>query len=529
LALQCYCRAQTSDQGKYRGNSKRGKEYNTTAFEFQELTVGARRVNRAVWKLEFGMPSKATSVPTSIVTFYTGSRAASVEQQSTEHDEIFLLYSAGVEDGTARGLFRDGIGSPWMWDRSMTRRVTDPEEQRRGAWLIDRDYALKIEEEAIRSKAKRPEVMEWIRSELHKDPQEVLDEWLNELAHTPDYISEFEKAYKSQDYEIVGMQGCGNLTMNSWFVGFLNSDFTHGKPVFLYRREEQFEARQYTCIVKWKETRRVSMEVLRFNPYTKSVLQISGGEEKDITPEIEFAVFGQQLVRGGELVDFKTIVKQFEDIRHLFKLPNINPSGELTTAKQRRRPRMLFGDDRNDDVWFGERELTRPEKEDHLRHALTEPILLDRQFDVMGAGWDLIRAALGAPTGGGYRELKDEQALYPPRSRGEWRRYSDTVIEIYLQRNVYAYTMLGLDGAGNLIASAAGGLAGRVGQTLEGMAQNMISLGARDVLLIDEGNDVFQKLRGGYAVEPRRGRMRAIFLFARKEVGPRSDQSTSGY
>ncbi len=474
------------------------------------------------------MPSKPNLIPTSIVTFYTGTAGAVSENQPARRDEIFLLYSKGVEDGTARGLFRDGIGSPWMWDKSMTRKVTDPEEQRRGAWLLDRDLALKLEEDAVKNKIKKPEVLGWIQREIGREPQQVLGEWLSELSSTPDYISEFDHTYKSQGYEIVGMQGFGNLTMNSWFVGFLNSDFTHNKPVFLYRRDEQFEARQYTCLVKWKEGRGVSIELLRFNPYTKSVLKISGSEERDITGEVEFAVFGQQLVRGGELVDFKNIVTQFEDIRHLFRLPNINPNIELAGARQGRRPRMLFGDDRNDDVWFGERELTRPEKEDLLRHALTEPILLDRQFDVMGAGWDLIRAAFSASTGGGYRELKDEQALYPPRSRGEWRRYSETVIEIYLQRNVYAYTMLGLDGAGNVVASAAGGLAGRVGQTLEGMAQNMISVGARDVLLVDEGNDVFQRLGAQYTVEPRRGRMRGAFVFAQRPTDE-SEQTTSGH
>ncbi|MGR3311285.1 MAG: hypothetical protein ACUZ77_10995 [Candidatus Brocadiales bacterium] len=129
--------------------------------------------------------------------------------------------------------------------------------------------------------------------------------------------------------------------------------------------------------------------------------------ERDITDQVEFAVFGQQLVKAGELVDFKDIVTQFEDIRHLFKLPNINPKIELKGAKQDKSPRMLFGDYRNDDVWFGEREMTTPGKEDLLRHALTEPILLDRQFKTMGAGWELDGSLLKRLS-----LLQQEEALY---------------------------------------------------------------------------------------------------------------------
>lgn len=471
------------------------------------------------------MPSKPMLIPTSIVTFYTAPHS-----HPNQQDELFLLYSKGFEEGRARGIHRDGIGSPWMWDEDIKRRITDPEEQRRGTWLIDSGLALKLEKEAIEGKKQKPEVLKWIQREIGRNPQEVLDEWIKELNSTPDYISEFEKLYGPKGYKIVGMQGCGNLTMNGWFIGFLNSDFTQNETVFLHRKEEPFEARQYTCLVKSKESKILTIELLRFNIYKRRVFRVvSERTEEDITEQIEFAVFGQQLVREGQLVDFRNIVTQFEDIRHLFKLPNINPNTELKDTRQTKRPRMLFGDDRNDDVWFGEREMTKPGKEDLLRHALTEPILLDRQFETMGAGWDLIEDAFSAPTGGGYRELKGEQSLYTPRARGEWRRYSETMVEIYLQRNVYAYTMLGLDYAGNIIASAAGGLAGRVGQTLEGMAQNMISAGAKDVLLLDEGNDVFQRLESGYTVEPRRGRIRAVFMFAQKHSNVSGEETATAY
>jgi hypothetical protein len=407
-----------------------------------------------------------------------------------------------------------------MWDEDGRRRTTDAEEQRRGTWLIDGEIALKLEQIAIEKKRKDERAMHAIGETWKAEPNGVLDQWLKELEEkTPNYISEFERLYGPKGYELVGMQGCGNLTMNGWFVGFVNSDFTDHQPMFLYRSEEPFEERSYTCLVKDKQTKAIEIKLLRFNRYQRRVREVMDrqGSERDVTDRLEFAVFAQQLVEGGQLVDFRRIVAQFEDIRHLFKLPNINPNIRLSNTRQAQRPRMLFGDERVDDVWFGEREMTRPGREDLLRHALTEPILLDRTFENMGVGWDLLTAAFGAPTGGGYRELKGEHALYAPRARGEWRRYSDNVLEVFLQRNVYAYTMLGLNEAGDVVASAAAGQAGKVGQTLEGMAQNMISMGARDVLLCDEGNDVFQWVANKYTVEPRRGRLRAVFAFARRK------------
>jgi hypothetical protein len=155
--------------------------------------------------------------------------------------------------------------------------------------------------------------------------------------------------------------------------------------------------------------------------------------------------------------------------------------------------------------------MTRDEYIDLLIHALTEPVLLDPHFDGMGASWDLIEACLARE---GYRKTAHDSV--PPSARGMWRRYGERGVQIFLQRNVYAYSMLGLTPEGKIIAAAASGRAGRVGQTLEAMAQNMIGAGCSNVLLIDEGNDVFQWADGKYQVEPLRGRIRAIFVFARK-------------
>lgn len=436
------------------------------------------------------MPNEPTIIPMSISTFYTGS------SQKENPDEAFLLYSKGFENGPP--INRDGMGEPWMEDRYKPEvKITHPIEQRRGTWLIDANEAKKIEEDLIRNDT--------------SIDQKAQKELLKELDDTPNYFDEFKRYYPG--YEIVGMQGCGNLTMNEWFVGYLSSAFTSNKEKFLYILNERLPERTYSCLVKWRDkSPHYTIEDLRFDVYVQRVRMAKN--DSDITKDIEFAVFGQKLVEDGELVDFGEIARQFADIRHLYKLPNINPRFDFDSEKvrQSKRPRMLFQQPRNHDVWFGERQMTREEYLDLLMHALTEPVLLDTYFDGMGALWDLIRATFALA---GYREVS---AKIEPRARGEWRKYSDRWVQIYLQRNVYAYTMLGLNDQGNVIASAAGGLAGRIGQTIEAMAQNMISARSQHVLLIDEGNDVFQWINGDYTVKPQRGRIRALWIFARKKV-----------
>ena len=454
------------------------------------------------------MSRKLNVIPMSIAEFYTGTGNTKHPSKNIPKEEIILLHSEGFEHGP--GIERDGMGEPWMWmgERNKpTKQVTHPIEQRRGTWLIDPDKAKEIE-------------INLIKGDKSID-QQTKDRWIKELDETPNYFDVFEDRYP--DYDILGMQGCGNLSMNNWFVGYLKSKFTSEEPRFFYVSEdlEKFPERVYSCLVKWKNgsSPRISIEDIKFNFHARCVQLADNDSDK--TNQIEFAVFGQKLVDNFQLVDFKNIAIQFADIRHLYKLPNINPSTEFgSEIIQPKRPRMLFGKFRNYDVWFGEAEMIQEGNEDLLRHALSEPVLLDIQHNTMGLDWTLSEATFGQT---GYRT--DEMVeRFGPRARGEWRKYSDHVVEIFLQRNVYSYTMLGIDSDNNIIASAAGGLAGRIGQTLEAMAQNMISSNSRKVLLIDEGNDVFQWIDGQYTVMPRRGRIRAALVFARKKEESKPEQ-----
>ncbi len=454
------------------------------------------------------MPKAHEFLPMSLVTF-----------SNELKEEIFLLYSKGFEYGP--GIHRNGQGSPWMIDReTQSRKISDPLEQRKSTWLINKEARKMLQDS----------VSKWREEIKQKQQQKLMEpsdaqqrllylDWLTTSSdNLPDYHSYFEKTYPN--YSIVGMQGCGNLTMNEWYVAYLCSPFTDNRPTFIGLPEDHVNRvppRQYTCLVKYKDGA-VRIQTLIFNFLTKRVLLVR--EQADVTDDIEFAVYGTQLLREGELVEFSGIVEQIADVRHLFKLPNLNPKSK-TKNEPNQRPRRFFGERQYDDVWFGEAELL--ENLAIRRASLNEPVLLNRQFQHMGADPDYIREIFESQ---GYREDKQRDRLLR-YSNGTWRfrEETDELVEVKLFRNVYAYSLVGLNEAGNILALAVGGLAGRRGQTLESAVQNIRSYGAIDALLIDQGDDVFQyTLSSGGSYEERvkllRPQMRAVFVFgARREAG----------
>jgi hypothetical protein len=447
------------------------------------------------------MPEKHEYLPMSLVTF---SRA--------KGENLYLLYTEGVDDGP--GIRRDGQGSPWMLDAdTQDRKISDPHEQRKGTWLVNEDARNLV----------RGSVDQWIHDAAAKRDSGLMDpndanhriqyyrELASSVADIPDYETRFRATYP--DVSLVGMQGCGNLSMNEWYVAYVNSDFTGNEPRFIALPEERVNRAQpriYTCLVKYSSGV-VRVEPLYFNLLRRRICRVPSRE--DITAEVEFAVYGTQVLRNGELIDFSNIVEQIADVRHLFRLPNLNP-GATTESEPRTRPRRFFGERQFDDVWFGEAELLH-----NLalrRAALTEPVLLNRQFQHMGADPGYIREMFSKS---GYREdtAGDRFLRY---SDGSWRfrQENDELVEVKLLRNVYAYSLIGISNSGDILALAVGGLAGRRGQTLEAAVQNIRSYGAVDALLIDQGDDVFQyalSTDGKYEarVELLRPQLRAVFAF----------------
>jgi hypothetical protein len=389
----------------------------------------------------------------------------------SEEEHLFLSYSLGREHGP--GIVRDGIGSPRMeiigrpWETT-----TNAQEQRHETWCI------------LPGKARQ------------KEPD------------AKSHVGRFKQKYKN-DYEILSLAGFGDLTMNLWNTGFVNNRLTGG-PRLLHLWDEPISSRIYTCLVKWKDGG-YSISPVRFNRNLidqdlkdPAVVLIDG---KPVANEIEFAVFGQQVVRDSEVVDARQIVHQFSDIRHLLAIPNLNPKTG--------RPRYFFGAERTDDVWLGEAQLL--DDRNLRRAALSGSVELHRLYKGLGCPKRELEAILQQY--GPNRSNEPYRVLEP----GEWRWIAEdnNLVEIHLRRSRYPCTMLGITQNGSLLSLAwEGKYNTEGGWTIEEAAKALTNHRAKDAILCDEGSDVMQRrlaLDRKYDIKNKRAQIRAILIFAKKK------------
>ena len=454
---------------------------------------------------------------------------------SEEGEECFLSYTLGFEHGP--GIKRDGKGSPTMERLGKTWEDTaDADLQRLGTWFIDekrkgrmRKRTNDVLKKAEKEQKQEREVEKW---KLIQDG--IPRQCVPPLREMPVHEQRFKDTFK--DLEIIGVQGCGDLTMNLWNVAYINSPLTDNEPKLLYLRREPIENRIYSCLIKWKADEshphpHYTIEPLRFdlflyeaNPQAEGVvLRLRNGGVEPIAAKIEFAIYGQQVIRNGQ-VNLKNTILEHSDIRHLFLLPNLNPPWELPGVDEG-PPRFIYGEKRDKAIWFGEAQLIG--ERNLQKAALYVPLELSRLYEGMGISKDHIRKMMeGVFRGEDYCE---ETTHLRPLEKGEWRFLpeDDNLVEIYFKPNTFACTMIGLDRGGDILTFACNGNPGQVGYppygtSLETAADLLIRNGAVNALLIDEGADVFQKAcipqTGNDLVEQIpiiRGQLRAVFIFAR--------------
>jgi len=203
--------------------------------------------------------------------------------------------------------------------------------------------------------------------------------------------------------------------------------------------------------------------------------------------EIEFAVYGKQVIRKGEIVKTDRITSEFSDLRHLFLMPNLNPSDKLYT-RDRGRPRFYFGREQSENVWFGEAELLN--NPNTQKAACTGPVFLSRLYNGMGASIEQIRGAMKREE---YKEIEDSRE---PLVEHQFRFVpeDDSLVEVFFRRNTYGWTMIGLpeDGKKIICLACQGKGDGKTGFKLEDAARELINCGVYNALLMDEGEDAFQ-------------------------------------
>jgi hypothetical protein len=292
-------------------------------------------------------------------------------------------------------------------------------------------------------------------------------------------------------------------------VAYLCSRLTKNRPQLIWLYDEPITKRAYNCLVKWKDKRVTIEEGVRFTPDGR-VLVANEFRQDDV----EFAVSGKQVIRDGRPVNLPSIAHQFADIRHLVHLPDLNPKDPATG----KRLRYYYGKEFGDSVWLSEKQLL--EDWNLKRAAVTGPVILNRLYGGMGASVEQITAAM--------KSVEYEVTPDPgPVGAGHWRfvPWDDNQFEVQLRHNRYPWGMVGVDRArGSVFLFACNGRQGQTGYSLAEACDIFLDVARRKgielsrALLMDEGNDVFQKVLLGDHLETRvplrRRQVRGSFIFA---------------
>jgi hypothetical protein len=337
------------------------------------------------------------------------------------------------------------------------------------------------------------------------------------------------------------VQGAGDLSMNEWNVAFFRGG--KGPEVFL-PESEPYPTRAYNCLIQWRDDPRVaelvapvggrqpligatigrqlSIAPLRFSPGEPFVrLAHSDRADRRLADLIDFAVYGKQILRGGEVVKRTDVVDEFQDLRHVFSLPDINPESLRPPAEQPAadphpawafyarhrtelapllpRPRHLFNLHQNTSVWLLEYELLRDRNLRHLACTLEDdkrPSMIAVELVHLGGPKNWIEFCLRLK---GYRH-RDRTSDVKAAGDFTWDESDETRprLCIRLKWNNYPCTLVGIGSASGadrpdtVYALAWGHVYDRGQQTIWDCAEVLRAVGATDALVMDEGQDVFQ-------------------------------------
>jgi len=390
-------------------------------------------------------------------------------------EHMFLSVTPGFEHGP--GIQRDGISNP---------RMTDPHKV---AAVLN---SHRLDKEKIGS---------------DKLPDTTIDPFVQRSGTWTLYhhLKHFFLTH-GDDWKIVGIQSNGDLTMNYWHVAYMQRDIRGLQPSLCGLRtngdpQEPIGQRTYRALVKWTTEvaacRGGAYEFLdiQFEPIVderwavKAVgqptvteldeafvgIKAYDSDIHDLGPLMEFALSGKPIVEKGINIPFANAIDRFEDIRHVFNLPTVQAEG-------------FFRGSTVTSANFGEYQLFKNLNE--RRAALSSPIVVDLKIgDSVVTYWETVRNTLITRH---YAEVSES-----PTRRGQFRKYADGKVEIYFPHNVYPFGVIGIkksdtDTGKQLVGLSSGGLSGRVGNTLEGIAQIMFDFfSCTDAMVLDEGFDVF--------------------------------------
>ena len=112
-----------------------------------------------------------------------------------------------------------------------------------------------------------------------------------------------------------------NLGTNHGHVAWQRDE----RPQIVRIAEDPFVGRPRSCLTV-RPGGRLSIETLTFDAREQRIHAVDGGS--DVSEEIEWATYGQQVVRNGSLARVDDIIDEFYDLRHVLAFDHRHEQGE---------------------------------------------------------------------------------------------------------------------------------------------------------------------------------------------------------
>ncbi|MBN1492986.1 MAG: serine/threonine protein phosphatase, partial [Candidatus Omnitrophica bacterium] len=325
----------------------------------------------------------------------------------------------------------------------------------------------------------------------------------------------------------------GNLFFNDHFV--LYDGATRR---LLCRRSEPVETeREYTCFVVMKATqdkpKEVRAERLTFAfgedhdaVYRAGVEQIAAN---DIAGDIEYAIYGQQLLVKGDRIPIQDLANDFDDLFHLFRFPQTQTDTydeikKITTSSYGAAlgARELYQGLPDKDLMVNGQPLDRVLVRDALNGEITSVPLkeYDRSYVLKALKrWKYVDvAALGKDTVDNEGEYKFETVD------------GEELLKVRLKRNYMEHVLIGITKNNNVIAAVlAGNKIEQKGFTPETAREEVITQqhlkddDVTDLFLICNGADTIMRQDGVDVIQTERGgrdEATSVIMFATKRDEP---------
>ncbi len=292
-----------------------------------------------------------------------------------------------------------------------------------------------------------------------------------------------------------------SLFFNEGFITFANGEL-------FCPNWEPYTERAYPSLVV-KTSGEIVMGEIRYQRTTMGAIRGFMGEQ-DITQDVRYATSGQFLLdgNGNPRADMKEAVPQFQDMRHVFRLPKI----ALKNLPDRKNAELNFRGEPGTDkiigppeVFFGMFDLLK-ESRRLAKDAWDGPILLPMRVVVavetilpgfekrpVAVPPDILIAALKES---GYKPVEKDAQMRP----GDFY-LEEKQLRIFLKPAVYPRTLVGVDKNGKLLIVGVEGKSGRSGSTLEESARLAQEFGLQQAMLLDHGGNAKIHANGHWLLE----------------------------